>query len=279
MAYESARTRFTRAQVAAIVANGVRACNGRGPDTYGFARVFQGAIAYSLFSSIHKAFLAKSNHGLDELGFSWIDLKARTKAYGRMDARVGLDLPGPKYRPTLNAAQDRVWRGIFSRIARKIRGRGFTSAKEREGMSKKKYKATVAARRGAASGIAAGAAWTFVKDHMDATTLIDSCRDVKVPLLQRTKRLIQSLEPAPLMPDGSYRPINRDQVATNGAGAGLTASVPNSSLTIGTRVPYAEYVDQDRPLWPRHLGVWMDRAVDAGRDAVAAHLAEILRKG
>jgi hypothetical protein len=272
-----ARTRYTKKQVEEIMAGGVRAINGRGPDIHGFARVFQGAVAYSLFSSIHQAFLIKSDLSVDELGSRWRDLKPKTKAYSRMDARAHLDLPGPKYRPTLTDAQDRVWRGIYARILRKKRGRGFTSAKERKGMSKKEYKETVSERRSAANSIAAGAAWIFVKEHMGAFTLLQECQ-VKIPVNQRTGRLVQSLEPAPLMGDGSYRPINSDQVI-RGSGTGVTVSVPNSTLTIGTKVPYSEYVDKQRPLWPRRIGVWMDRATDAGRDAILEHLAKIVAEG
>lgn len=279
MADHHARTRYTKRQVEAIIRGGINACNGRGPDLHGFARVMRGAIAYSLFSSIHQAFLEKSAHGRDELGFQWIDLKAQTKAYQRMDARKGLSLPGPKYRPTLSASQDRVWRGIFARVMRRLSKRGFTSRRERSRMSARTYKQTVKERCNNAAAISAGAAWEFVKEQMGAVTLIGELAAAKIPLLQDTHRLIESLEPAPLNSDGSYSPINTDQVYTTGRGSGLTASVPSPNLTIGTRVPYAEYVHKLRPLWPANLSVWVSRAVAAGSDAVTKHLAEVLRRG
>lgn len=279
MASSHARTRYTRRQVEAILRNGIDAVNGRGPDTYGFARVFCGAIAYSLFNSIHTAFLAKSAHGQDDLGFSWVDLTPKYKAYGRLDSRAGFSLPGPKYRPTLTAAQDRVWRGIFARIMHKLKGRGFSSRKERQRLSRKEYREVVKARRQSAVATAAGAAWNFVKDHMEATTLIELCRDVQVPILQKTHRLVDSLEPAPLLGDSSYRPTNSDQIFGHRSVPGSTISVPNSSLILGTRVPYAEYVGKKRPLWPSHLGIWMDRAISAGRDAVNERLVEVLERG
>lgn len=279
MAEHRARTRFTKKQVAAIIRNGINACNGRGPDTYGFARVMKGAIAYSLFDSIHKAFLVKSDLQRDELGFQWIDLKATTKAYKRMDSRAGMSLPGPKYRPTLTAPQDRVWRGLFARIMRRLSRGGFTSKRERSKMSRKVYKQVVNARRSNVAAISAGAAWEFVKEHMGAVTLIGELGDKKIPLLQDTHRLIESLEPAPLNSDGSYSPINSDQVVTGGAGYGLGVSVPSPKLTLGTKVPYAEFVHKLRPLWPANPSIWMSRAVEAGSAAVAKHLAEVLRRG
>lgn len=237
------RTRYTKAEVQAIMRQGTNAIWGRAPDTYGFARVFWGAIAYSLFSSIHEAFLAKSNHGRDDLGFSWVDLTRKYKAYGRMDARRGIPLPGPKYRPTLKRNQNKRWKSIFARIWIK-------KGKDRQ-----------------AAQIAAGAAWNYVKDKMGAITLIGETADRKVPLLQKTKRLINSLEPAPLLGDGRYAPINHDQIWRVQAG----------ELTLGTRVPYAEFVDLKRPLWPRDISVWLDRAMSEGRDALIDRLIEILQ--
>lgn len=276
---EHARTKFTKAQVAGIIRNGINACNGRGPDTYGFARVLKGAVAYSLFSSIHRAYLEKSSHQTDELGFKWIDLKATTKAYKRMDARAGMSLPGPKYRPTLSAPQDKVWRGLFARIMRRLSKRGFTSKRERSRMSRKVYKQTVSARRGNAAGIAAGAAWEFVKDHMNAITLIGELGGKQIPLMIDTHRLVDSLEPAPLNANGSYTPLNPDQIVSGGNPSGHTVSVQNPTLTLGTRVPYAEHAHKLRPLWPGNISIWMDKATEAGRDAVVTRLTEVLREG
>lgn len=279
MADEYAKTKYTKAQVAAIIRNGIAACNGRAPDTYGFARVLKGAVAYSLFDSIHRAFLDKSAHGVDELGFKWIDLKAKTKAYKRMDARAGMSLPGPKYRPTLTPPQDKVWRGIFARVMRRLSKRGFTSKRERSRMSRKVYNQTVRSRRSNAAGISAGAAWEFVKDHMGAITLIGELGGKQIPLMQDTHRLVESLEPAPLNSNGSYSPINSDQIASGGNPSGHTVSVQNPTLTLGTRVPYAEHAHKLRPLWPSNISIWMDRATEAGRDAVAVRLTEVLREG
>ncbi len=83
-------------------------------------------------------------------------------------------------------------------------------------MSRKVYKQTVTSRRSNAASISAGAAWEFVKEHMGAITLIGELGNKQIPLLQDTHRLIESLEPAPLHSDGSYSPINADQVVAAG---------------------------------------------------------------
>lgn len=264
-AVATVRTRFTKREVQAIIQNGIRAVNSAGPDSYGFARVFWGAIAQSLFLSIHTAFLAKSNHGSDELGLSWVDLTPQYKTYGRMDARVGIPLPGPKYRPTLTPAQDKAWRGVFARIAFKL-NRSLTSKKQRQSLSRKELDVLRGKKRRQGMDIAAASAWIFVKEHMDAHPLIELCPPRKVPLLVKTHRLVDSLEPAPLASDGSYHPLNQDQVFR----------VRGGELTLGTRVPYAEYLDPKRPLWPRDISIWMDRATEAGRDAIQERLAQVL---
>lgn len=235
------RTRYTRAQARAIMRQAVDAINGRAPDTHGFREVFFGAIAQVLFARIYEAFQAKSAHGTDELGNRWVDLRPKTKAYGRMDAREGIPLPGPKYRPTLNRRLNKVWKRIYSRVLRKL-GEDHND-------------------------IAAGAAWNRVKG-MGAITLIGERRDVPIPILQKTGRLAASLEPSALDGDGSYHPVNFDQIVR----------VQQHELILGTRVPYAEAVDKSRKIWPPSLAAWMDDAVDAGRAALQRRLVEVLRR-
>lgn len=277
MASEHVRTKYTKAQVAAIIRNGIAACNGRGPDTYGFARVFKGAIVYSIFSSVHSAFLAKSAGGTDDLGFKWLDIKPQTKAYSRPDARRGISLPGPKYRPTLTPAQDRVWRGVYARVMHRLKQKGFTTKKERARMSSTKYRKVLKERRGNAANTAAGAAWNFVKDKLGAITLIDVAGQAQVPIMQDSHRLIDSLEPAPLTSNGSYSATNPDQLVRSGSPLGASIEVPNSSLFVGTRVPYAKDASKARPIWPANQSEWIERAMRAGSAAASKHLADILR--
>jgi hypothetical protein len=240
----SVKTRYTKAQVAAILRNGTRAIHGAGPDTYGFAKVFYGAIAHSLFASIYAACIAKSQHGRDELGFRWVDLKPETKAYSRKDARAGVPLPGPKYRPTLTPAQDKAWRGRFAGVMRHLEKKGVGSSPE----------------------ISAGSAWNFVKERLGAMPLIDILREKKIPLLAESGDLLQSLAPAEISADGQYRRTNYKQIFRVSKGA----------LTVGTAVPHATAVDRVRPLWPKDISVWMDRAVGAGQSAILSRLSAVL---
>lgn len=223
-----------------------QAISGEAPDRYGIAERFWSAVAHSLFSSIFIAFLAKSRHERDELGFQWIDHKPRTKAYSRPDARRSLSLTGPKRRPTLSDSQDRAWRGRFRAIYARLAVR----MTERD-----------------ARAIAAASAWNWVKDHMGAETLLSLTRGMLLPILNRTGTLQRSLFPAPLV-RGSYRPIDPNQVYRPAPG----------SLEIGTRVPYTLAVDRARPVWPKRISLWLARAVQAGRDAVLEYLPEVLQR-
>jgi len=240
------RANISAKKLTALVKHVQAVILGKEIDKYGFAKRFWGAVAHSMFTSIYDAFLIKSSGGTDELGFKWIDLHPKTKAYSRPDARRGLHLPGPKSRPTLTPAQDRAWRGLFVRLWHRLELHMDSDS---------------------ARDIAAASAWIRVKDFYGATTLIEMLRDAKLPILNKTGALQASLFPAPLA-NGTYSPINPDQVyrATSG------------SLTIGSKLPYAAYVDEKRPLWPDKAIVWVDRATAAGRDALHTHLPTVIKQ-
>lgn len=103
-----------RHEVEAILRSIPDAIKGTGPDQYGLGIVYRSALAHSLLTSIYEGYIVKSLGGTDDCGHSWPDISPWTKAYHRPSARAGLELPGPKRRPTLDATQDRVWRAIFA---------------------------------------------------------------------------------------------------------------------------------------------------------------------
>lgn len=140
---------------------------------------------------------------------------------------------------------DKVWRRVFARKFSEI-------ARYRDDET--------------AKAIAAGLAWNRVK-AMGAITLIGTIGPRQVPLLNRTGRLQESLVPNSLDSRGVYEPYNEDQIFRLNEG----------NLEIGTKVEYAEAVSQKRPIWPRRMGPWMDRALGAGRDAFFRHLQLVIR--
>lgn len=245
--YPKVKTKYTRKEVERIVKNGVYAINGKGPDTYGLAKAFYGAVAISLFGSIHQAFLAKSAGGRDELGHRWVDLAPATKAYSRPDARDGLVLRGPKLRPSLTRAQNKRWKGVFSSVIRHLMNLG-----EEEEEARK---------------VAAATAWRTVKEELGAVPIIDLVRNKRVPILVQSHRLESSLRPGSLNEDSGYQKANWEQVFSYRLG----------EVRIGTRVDYAGFLDKKRKLWPDNISPWMVKALEAGRDAFVKKLVKILR--
>jgi hypothetical protein len=222
---------------------------GNKPDPHHIADAFWSAFAHSLAMSVHAAFIAKSQHGKDELGQSWPDLDPKTKAYSRPDARKGLPLYkgkpteyGNTHRPTLSPSQDKQWRAIFvSRLA-------FLRTQMSED---------------AAMRQAAILAWSVLKSR-GATTILDYAKNRTVLLLQRSGRLEKSLRPGSISGD-LYSPPD-----------GQVFRRDKNSLTWGTAVEYANRVSVKRPLWPKNIDVWIRRGIDAGVLAIIKKLKESL---
>ena len=115
---------------------------------------------------------------------------------------------------------------------------------------------------------AAAIAWTLAK-RMGARTLIGMLGNAKVNILDKSGRLRQSLSPGELVGNpGHYQRFNDDQIF----------EIDNRGMTIGTSVPYANRVDKKRKLWRDDLGIWWDRAVDAGLQAMVEHIERRLRR-
>jgi hypothetical protein len=238
-----------------IIRHAGRAISGKDPDTHGIAQRYWSAVTYSLFESIFTAFLAKSRHEQDELGQTWTDLAPETKAYGRPDARQHLTLydnravrnPALRVRPTLPPGINRQWGGRWLGLYLQL------TSKHGEGDSVSK-------------NIAGGNTWEYFK-ALGYPTLIGLTTNMTLPLMNRTGTLQKSLFPWPLS-GGLYVPIDQNQVVRMTPG----------KLTIGTKLKYAGAADELRPLWPRDISVWLDRANGAGRDAVYEHLPLVIQR-
>jgi hypothetical protein len=232
-----------------------RAIAGTEPDIYRIGERYWSAVAYSLFESIFKAFLAKSRHEVDELGQSWKDHDPKTKAYSRMDARRSLTLydnravrtPTLRVRPTLPPSVNRQWGGrwygLFIQLTSK-HGESDDSAKK----------------------IAGGSTWEYFK-AMGYPTLLSLTQNMKLPILNRTGTLQRSVFPAPLS-GGFYLPIDRNQVVR----------IQSGKLEIGTNRPNIADITRERPLWPRDISLWINRANAAGRDAIHEYLPIVLQQ-
>lgn len=223
------------------------------PDKYGLAAKYWAAVTHSLFESIFAAFLEKSKHGVDELGGFWKDLSPEYKAYGRPDARENLALydnravlhPNLRVRPTLPPSANRQWGGrwlgLYMRLFLGVDGK-------------------------TAGQIAGGSTWDKFK-AMGYPTLIGLTQNMKLPLLNRTGALQRSLFPAPLS-GGLYFPLDKNQIVRSSPG----------KLVIGAKHPNLKAIDAERPLWPKNISKWLNRANGAGRDAVYNELPQVLNQ-
>lgn len=242
---------YTTNKVKELVRHTSRAICGIEPDRYRVAERFWSAVAYSLFESIFTAFLTKSRHEVDELGQGWKDLDPKTKAYSRPDARSTLILydnravlhPGLKVRPTLPPGINKQWGGRWLGLYMNVFGEN-ADGKE----------------------AAAGSTWDYFKAK-GYPTLIGLTRDMKLPILNRTGKLQQSLFPAPLV-GGYYIPLDQNQIYR----------ISGNKLTIGTKRPGVTAIDKERPLWPQDTSKWRARALEAGRSALYDHLPILLQQ-
>jgi len=240
------KTRTPKKELSKLAKEVLEVLLGKAPDKHGIRESFFGAVTNSVYSSIHKAFLAKKEHGADELGNKWKDHAPATKAYKKLEGRKGLSLPGPLSRPTLNATQDKAWRRHFVRRFIRL----VTIMPEEK-----------------AKRIAAASAWNHVKESHGATTLLDIMKSKKFPLNFDTGDTERSLEPADYSPPGPYLPQDPNQIV----------KLESGKLVLGSRAPNASNADKLRPLWPRPFPKeWLTKAIREGKEAIILRIKEIL---
>jgi phosphoglycolate phosphatase-like HAD superfamily hydrolase len=231
------------------------------------------AITLSLFTELHHAFEIKSAGGRDDNGDYWVDLAPEYKAYkrekvGKLHGKTLLtqnqrrkylaDTPG-----LLSITQYKKWRKTFAKVyQREVR-----KSRKSNGLTDLEAKAK-----------AASIAWAEAK-KTGAETLIGTLGKKPFPILRITDTLFKSLKPGRVSAL-RYNKGDRNQVSRLKQGV----------LEIGTRVPYADYASRkitrtigksdisysfEREFLPKDLGVFFDRAVTKGRDALAEEIAKL----
>lgn len=177
---------------------------------------------YYTFQIVHEEFLVKSRGNTDSAGIRWRPLSPRTIAYRPLN-RGDSKLYGIKnYSNT---------RGLLT-PAQDKRWRAIYFYQIRRGKNPKE---------------AAQIAWAILKKNGAQTRIgLLGKRDVPIHIL--THRLERSLRPGKVV-GGEYIPTPEQFYEING-----------NSLTIGTRVPYADRLSQERPLFPNDLTPWINRA-------------------
>lgn len=212
-------------------------------------------LLYHLVRIIHREFLVKSAGRVDRYGGSWEGIKPETKAYSKPSLRKGLDLPGPKYRPTLSPEQDMVWREMFKEVLNWVdynylvsRGGEVRTATKDEKIQAGKH------------------AWVAAKDA-GAVTLLELLGSKQVPILIETGRLERSLRPGTRI-GKVYTPPNKDQIPIQrGFAYGITL-----------KVPYADAVNSKRHLVPRNTSALLRDVWEEARPEIESVIAKYLKK-
>lgn len=224
---------------------------GTKPSRFGITKLFWGAIGYSVFQSISDAFEAKSFGLPDELGNEWNDLTQHYKAYKR--PLMGGDLPqNLKRRMQNKSTLGLLTPGEYARW-KKIFGTMYHWNKDKIPDSD-------------AKAFAGQVAWTRLKEE-GAKTKWKELGERNVLINRITDRLYLSLVPGNFDSDSGYSKNNRNQVFV----------ISKGTLTLGTKVPYANLVSKTRPLWPEDIDKWLSEALDFATTALTAKIERIIK--
>lgn len=221
---------------------------------------FWAAVTLSLFEDVHQGYLDKADGGADELGNAWPDLAVSTKAYKR--PRRGLLTANQRRRANqdtiglLSPTQYRKWKETFAKVLHKefLHNQINSDREETEAKSK-----------------AARIAWDQAKKS-GAETYKSVLGDMDMQIMRVTDTLLNSFRPGKIS-NRKYVKGNKFQVV----------KLHKGDLEIGTKVSYAKMASTrktgkyqvKREILPKNLGVWYQRAVAKGRDAIAVELKKL----
>jgi hypothetical protein len=217
-------------------------------------RKFFGRYAESLFTDIHKGYLAKSTGSSDELGERWPPLQPATIA-ARPVTRADIqkwNIASNRQRGLLTPKENAVWRKIFKLKFDQLFWGNVTHDE---------------AKRSAAKY-----AWWWLK-RFGAKTKKETLGTRNVPILIDTGRLEKSFRPG-RMAHWSYVKYNKDQIY----------EIHGQQMTIGSKVPYGKYHQEGtkhmpaRPPIPapKAMKRWTLRAARKASESIPDTLAEIL---
>jgi hypothetical protein len=231
---------------------------------------FWSAVLLSLFTDLHQAYEDKSAGGRDELGDLWEDLSPWTKAYkrskrGRLTQNQRRKYKNPSTVGLLTPTQYKNWKKTFLTVYRReIRKSRKDSSSD---MTDSRAKAK-----------AASFAWAEAK-KAGGETLLEVLGGQAYPIMKVTGNLMRSFKPGHIK-NRHYVKGDRSQVVKYG----------NGYVEIGTNIPYANFASRvipvkgntytafKREFLPDNLGLWYDRAITKGRDAVMAELDLLIQE-
>lgn len=221
---------------------------------------FWSAVTLSIFEDVYQGYLDKAEGGPDELGHAWPDLAVSTKAYKR--PRRGLLSSSQRRRANqstiglLSPSQYAKWKETFAKVYnREYRNNNINSAREDTDAKAK----------------AAKIAWAQAKTA-GAETYKAVLGEKDMQIMRVTDTLLKSFHPGKIS-NRKYIKGNKHQVV----------KLDKGDLEIGTNVAYAKMASSrktgqykiSREILPKNLGVWYERAIGKGRDAIAVELKKL----
>lgn len=245
--------RGTQAEAVALIRSIPQMLAGIVPDPYGIARGIQLRAGVALLAEIQRAFIQKSRGEVGSDGIRWQSLTQRTIANRRSTAQERKSLGiGKGPRPTLTAAQDRIWRGIYWGMWSKLRSDlGDEEAKRR----------------------AAAIAWVKLK-AMGAKTKLELLGNRKVDILRDTGELLRS-----------FTPGVEDQ--PSGADGQVFETPPGAVIVGSSKKPWHHKGDPSRnlpsrPYWPLDDVIpvpWMESVNSAVKTGIAEAITRVVQGG
>lgn len=236
---------------------------------------FWSAVTLRLFVELHHAFEQKAALSPDDNGDTWAQQTQEYRAYKRERAgrltgnqrRKLVDNTPGLLTPTQHRRWKKTFRKVYEREIRKSRKTGGGTDIE-------------------AKAKAASIAWAEAKNK-GAETLLQTLGTQFYPILRFTDTLFRSFRPGKIS-NLKYNKGDRYQVAR----------LKNGYVEIGTRVKYADFVGRTitrnvdkkaiarnapqytikREIIPDDLGVFYDRAITAGRDAIAEEISKLAKE-
>ena len=242
-------TRMSSTKVRGFIKDLPAILHGTKPDVRRLRVAYWSVFAHHLYKEIGKAYLTKSGGGSDEMGDKWKPLSKKTIAYRPIRGKEKQSFSkaiggGKRTRGLLSPAQDKLWKGIFASTMKRL---------------------APIMGLGAAKAQAAKTAWAILKSK-GANTKLAMLGGRKVPIMIRSGRLYKSLKEGKLS-GTNYIPSSPDQIFE---------VERRGRVRLGTEVPYAERQAKERPLWPKDLSVWIERATEKANEALAHKLQEML---
>jgi hypothetical protein len=204
------------------------------------ANVFWAHFAHSFFSQVHKSYLDRSKGHSDDTGAIWAPLAASTirrkKNLSKRHKKVHwtkTDFLKSRFIPA-SKAWGSVYSSHFSRLSATMGTAG----------------AHLEATR---------IAWGVLR-KAGLEPKVKPTQGIEVPIMIDSGRLIRSYRPGTISRSRYYPPAEQ------------VFEVDDSTVTVGTMVPYAKYAERKRPVLHSQNTIWVRKALAQATNSMATRI-------